>query len=44
MTTEERLTRLEEKLAEHDAIIVRLTDCARLTPTGRMILKILGVQ
>ena len=44
MDTDERLSRLESKLAEHDDLIQKLVIYAQLTPTGRMILKILGVK
>jgi uncharacterized coiled-coil protein SlyX len=41
--TDERLTALERKLAEHDTLIARLVAFARLTPKGRMILRALGL-
>lgn len=41
MNTEERLSRLEEKMAEHETLIAKLKAYAALTPTGRMLLKIL---
>lgn len=43
METEERLSKLEEKLAEYDKLIDRLKQFARLSPTGRALLKVLGV-
>jgi hypothetical protein len=43
MDTEERLSRLEAKLAEYDGLIARLKAYARLTPTGRILLKTLGL-
>ena len=42
MDTDERLSKLEEKLAEYDKLIARLKAYARLTPTGRILLKVLG--
>lgn len=42
MDTEERLSRLEAKLAEYDRLIGALTAYARLTPVGRLLLKIVG--
>jgi hypothetical protein len=42
MDTEERLTELEAKLAEYDRLLERLKAYARLTPTGRLMLKVLG--
>jgi uncharacterized coiled-coil protein SlyX len=42
--TDERLSRLESRLAEHDDLIAKLIVYAQLTPAGRMILKILGVK
>lgn len=41
-TTEERLSRIEAKVAEHESLIAKLKAYALLTPTGRMLLKILG--
>lgn len=43
MDTEERLTKLEAKLAEYDRLITALKAYAKLTPTGRILLKVLGV-
>lgn len=42
MTTEERLSRLETKVAEYESLIGKLKAYAALTPGGRMLLKILG--
>lgn len=42
MDTEERLSQIETKLAEYERLIERLKAYARLTPTGRMFLKVLG--
>jgi hypothetical protein len=44
MDTEERLSALERKLEAYDRLTARLTAYARLTPTGRMLLKVLGVS
>jgi hypothetical protein len=41
--TEERLTALERKLAEHEALITKLIAYARLYPAGRLLLKGLGL-
>jgi hypothetical protein len=41
-TTEERLSRLEAKLAEHETLIAKLKAYARLFPAGRALLKALG--
>jgi uncharacterized coiled-coil protein SlyX len=43
MNTEERLSALEEKQAEHEALIAKLAAYARLTPAGRVILKVIGL-
>lgn len=43
MDTDERLSRLEAKLVEYDRLVAGLKAYARLTPTGRMLLKVLGV-
>lgn len=42
MNTEERLSRLEEKMAEYETLIAKLKAYAALTPAGRMLLKVLG--
>jgi uncharacterized coiled-coil protein SlyX len=42
--TEERLSKLEEKLAEYDRLIAGLKAYARLTPAGRVLLKALGAS
>jgi len=44
MTTDERLSLLERKLAEHDRLIAKLVAYAKLTPGGRLLLKALGVS
>jgi uncharacterized coiled-coil protein SlyX len=44
METEERLSRLEEKLAAHDRLIARLIAFARETKKGRILLAMLGVD
>jgi hypothetical protein len=44
MDTEERVTLLEQKLADHDRLIGKLIAYARLTPSGRMILALLGIS
>lgn len=44
MNTEERLSALETKLAEHEKLITKLRAYAVLTPGGRMILKVLGLS
>ncbi len=41
--TEERLSALERKLAEHEALIAKLAAYARLTPAGRLILRVVGL-
>jgi hypothetical protein len=42
MGTEERVARLEESLAEYDALVARLKALARLTPAGRALLRAAG--
>lgn len=44
MDTDERLSRLESRLAEHESLIQKLIMFAQLTPKGRFILKVLGVE
>jgi hypothetical protein len=44
VSTEERLSRLEAKLAEHENLIAKLKAYAVLTPAGRMLLKVLGAS
>lgn len=44
MDTEERLSRIESRLAEHDRLIERLISYAKLTPAGRVVLKVLGLR
>lgn len=44
MTTEERVSLLEERLAYYDGVISRLIQFARLTPKGQTVLKMLGLQ
>lgn len=44
MDTEERLSRIESRLAEHDRLIERLINYAKLTPAGRVVLKVLGLR
>lgn len=43
MDTEQRLSALERKLAEHEQLIAKLAAYAKLTPTGRTALKLLGL-
>jgi hypothetical protein len=43
MDTDERLSKLEQRLDEYERLIERLKAYARLTPTGRVLLKVLGV-
>jgi hypothetical protein len=43
MDSDERIALLEKKVSEHDKLIAKLVAYARLTPTGRMLLKALGV-
>jgi uncharacterized coiled-coil protein SlyX len=42
--TEQRLSALEARLAAQEALIAKLRAYAALTPTGRAILKILGLS
>jgi hypothetical protein len=42
--TDERLTRLESRLAEHDRLISMLKQYARMFPAGRALLKALGIS
>lgn len=42
MTTDDRLAVLERKIAEHERLISVLKQYARLTPTGRALLKLMG--
>jgi uncharacterized coiled-coil protein SlyX len=44
VSTEERLSRLEAKLAEHEGLIAKLKAYALLTPAGRVLLKALGAS
>jgi uncharacterized coiled-coil protein SlyX len=44
MQTDERITALEERLAQYDALIAKLRAYARLTTTGRVLLKALGIS
>lgn len=44
MTTDERVTALEKRLAEYDELIRRLTTLARVLPKGRLILKAIGAE
>ena len=44
MDTDERLSRLESRLAEYDRLISALKAYARLTAGGRLLLKSLGVS
>lgn len=44
MDTDERLSMLEGRLAEHDRLIARLKAYARLFPSGRVLLKALGLS
>lgn len=41
--TDQRLSRLESRLAEHDRIITALKAYAKLHPAGRTLLKVLGL-
>lgn len=43
METEERIAALERKLADYDALIVKLVRFAQSTPKGRLMLKVLGL-
>lgn len=43
MDTEERLSALERKLETYDALIAKLTVYAKLHPSGRLLLKVLGL-
>jgi hypothetical protein len=43
METEERLSALERKIEQYEALIDKLRTIARLSPTGRMIVKALGL-
>jgi uncharacterized coiled-coil protein SlyX len=43
MTTDERLSQLEAKIAEYERLIGKLKEYARLTPGGRLMLKVLGL-
>ena len=43
MDTDERLSKLEAKLAEYDRLIAKLKLFAKLSPTGRMLLKAVGL-
>lgn len=43
MDTDERISALEARLAEYDRLISRLIAYARLHPSGRLMLKMLGV-
>jgi uncharacterized coiled-coil protein SlyX len=42
--TDERLSALETRLAELENVLDRLKKYARLTPTGRVLLKIVGAS
>lgn len=44
MDTDERLSALEQKLADYDALVERLVAFARTTPKGRVVLALLGVK
>ena len=44
LTVEERVTFLEERLAHYDSLIARLAAYAKLTPTGRLLLKAVGLK
>jgi uncharacterized coiled-coil protein SlyX len=43
MDTDQRLERLEKRLAELDALLARLVAVARAHPAGRVLLKMLGL-
>jgi uncharacterized coiled-coil protein SlyX len=43
MQTDERITALEQRIAEHDALIAKLKAYARRTAAGRGLLKALGI-
>jgi hypothetical protein len=44
MQTDERITALEKRLEEYDRLVARLKVYARITPTGRLLLKALGIS
>lgn len=44
MDNDERLALLEEKVAQHESMIVLLVAYARTTAKGRMVLKLLGIS
>lgn len=44
METEERLSALEAKLREYDRLIEKLKVFAKLSPTGRLLLKAIGLS
>lgn len=41
--TEERLSRLEERVAELDSLLLRVLTVANAHPVGRKILKMIGI-
>jgi hypothetical protein len=41
--TEERLTALERKIEKYERMIAKLRTFAQLSPTGRMLIKALGL-
>lgn len=43
METEERLEKLEKRMAELDALLAKVIAAARAYPAGRLALKILGL-
>lgn len=43
METQERLEKLEKRMAELDALLAKLTAVAAAHPLGRMLLKTLGL-
>lgn len=44
VSVEERVAWLELRLAHYDSLVAKLRAYARLTPTGRMLLKALGLS
>ena len=44
MDTEERIALLEKKLEAYDALVAKLLLFAKTTKSGRMMLKVLGIE
>lgn len=42
MDAEERIALLEQKVAAHESLIMKLVAYAQTTPKGRLMLKLLG--